>query len=162
MTDYITKAEFYMGAALLAAQRSKDPKTKVGSCIVDPDGVILSTGYNGFPTGISDTFGNWSKEPDTFGAIKHDYVVHSEINAILNASGKSLKGATIYTTLFPCKECAKAIIQAGIKKVVYLNETDTERFMTDFSRLLFSETGVTLEEFQVDSKRSKIVLNFFD
>lgn len=160
MKDYITKSEFYMGTALLAAQRSKDPKTKVGSCIVDQDGVILSTGYNGFPIGTSDNFGNWTKEPDCFGAIKHDYVVHSEINAILNASGKSLKGTTIYTTLFPCKECAKAIIQAGIKKVVYLNGTDTERFMTDFSKILFDNAGVAFEQFVIDPKQTKIVLNF--
>lgn len=160
--SYITKSEFYMGTALLAAQRSKDPKTKVGCCIVDQDGVILSTGYNGFPIGISDQFGNWTKEPDEYGAIKHDYVVHSEINGILNASGKSLKGATIYTTLFPCKECAKAIIQAGIKKVVYLKDTDTERFKTDFSKMLFRTTGVECSRFVIDPLQTQIVLSFVD
>ena len=160
--SYITKSEFYMGAALLAAQRSKDPKTKVGCCIVDPDGVILSTGYNGFPIGISDQQGNWTKIPDEFEATKHDYVVHSEINGILNASGKSLKGATIYTTLFPCKECAKAIIQSGIKKVVYLADTNTERFKTNFSKMLFKETGVECSQFIIDPTQTEIVLKFAD
>lgn len=160
--SYITKAEFYMGTALLTAQRSKDPKTKVGSCIVDQDGVILSTGYNGFPIGVSDSYGNWTKEPDDFGAVKHDYVVHSEINAILNASGKSLKGSTIYTTLFPCKECAKAIIQAGIKKVVYLKDTETDRFKTDFSKMLFETTGVEFSQFIIDPNKTQVVLSFVD
>jgi dCMP deaminase len=138
----ITKQEFYMGTALLAAKRSKDPKTKVGVCIVDNDGIILSTGYNGFPKGVSDTKFNWTKVPDEFNAIKHDYVVHAEINAILNAGGKSLKGATLYTTLFPCKECAKAIIQAGISRVIYLVDVSSERFNADFSKMLFKEVGI--------------------
>ena len=158
--SYITKSEFYMGTALLAAQRSKDPKTKVGCCIVDPDGVILSTGYNGFPTGIPDSEGNWTKEPDFFGNTKHDYVVHSEINGILNASGKSLKGATMYTTLFPCKECAKAIIQAGIKHVVYLKDTGTDHFKTDFSKRLFNKTGVDWSQFIIDPTQKQIILDF--
>jgi dCMP deaminase len=158
----ITKSEFYMGTALLAAKRSKDPKTKVGVCIVDPDGIILSTGYNGFPKGISDYEYNWTKIPDEFGAVKHDYVVHAEINAILNAGGKSLKGATLYTTLFPCKECTKAIIQAGIKHVVYLKNTDSERFKTDFSKMLFNKVGINYEQFVIDPFETEIVLSFID
>jgi len=158
----ITKDEFYMGTAILASLRSKDPKTKVGCCIVDSAGIILSTGYNGFPFGIKDSKFNWTKIPDKYGAIKHDYVVHAELNAILNAGGKSLKNAILYTTLFPCKECAKAIIQAGIKKVIYLDIKDnSERFKSDFSHMLFDTVGITVKPFNSLSNIQKLDLNFY-
>ena len=105
---YISWDEYFMGVALLAAKRSKDPNAQVGACIVDDNNIILSTGYNGFPYGCSDDLYPWEREgADT----KYNYVVHAELNAILNARGKTLKGARLYVDLFPCNECAKAIIQ---------------------------------------------------
>ena len=117
-SDYITWDEYFMGVALLSGRRSKDPSTQVGACIVSQDNKILSMGYNGFPIGCSDDEFPWDKkgeEEDT----KYPYVTHSELNAILNYRGGSLAGAKLYVSLFPCNECAKAIIQAGIKTVVY-------------------------------------------
>ena len=110
--DYISWDEYFMGVALLASCRSKDPNTQVGACIVSPENIILSTGYNGFPVGCSDDEYPWEREGEH---TKYPYVVHAELNAILNASGKSLRGARIYVDLFPCNECAKAIIQSGIR-----------------------------------------------
>ena len=115
--DYISWDEYFMGVSLLAAKRSKDPNTQVGACIVDGGNIILSTGYNGFPYGCSDDVYPWEREGDD---TKYNYVVHAELNAILNARGKDLKGARLYVDLFPCNECAKAIIQSGIAEVVYL------------------------------------------
>ena len=114
--DYISWDEYFMGVALLASQRSKDPSTQVGACIVDKDKRILSTGYNGFPQGCSDDEFPWNRD-ESLGETKYQYVVHAELNAILNASGKSLAGSTVYVGLFPCHECAKAIIQAGTRRL---------------------------------------------
>ena len=119
--DYITWDEYFMGVAELSAKRSKDPSTQVGACIVSGDNKILSMGYNGFPTGCSDDEFPWGKEgekEDPYNA-KYYYSTHSELNAILNYRGGSLEGSKLYVTLFPCNECAKAIIQAGIKTVIY-------------------------------------------
>ena len=116
--DYITWDEYFMGVAILASMRSKDPNTQVGACIVSQDNKILSMGYNGFPMGCSDDEYPWSREAEGLDS-KYLYTTHSELNAILNYRGGSLEGATLYVTLFPCNECAKAIIQAGIKKLVY-------------------------------------------
>ena len=117
--DYISWDEYFMGVSLLAAKRSKDPNTQVGACIVDSNHVILSTGYNGFPLGCSDDELPWARTGED---TKYPYVVHAELNAILNSGGKSLRDATIYVGLFPCNECAKAIIQSGIREVVYLDD----------------------------------------
>ena len=115
--DYLTWDEYFMGVALLASKRSKDPNTQVGACIVDEYDRILSTGYNGFPYGCSDDEYPWDREGDE-GFTKYPFVVHAELNAILNCRGKNLTGSRIYVALYPCNECAKAIIQAGIKEVV--------------------------------------------
>ena len=120
-TDYITWDEYFMGVAKLSAMRSKDPNTQVGACIVSDDNKILSMGYNGFPIGCSDDEFPWAREGDELNN-KYFYTTHSELNAILNYRGGSLEGAKMYVTLFPCNECAKAIIQAGIKKLVYAND----------------------------------------
>lgn len=113
--DYLSWEEYFMGLALLSAERSKDPKTQVGACIIDNDNKIVSVGYNGAPLGFNDEFVPWDTEK------KHLYVCHAELNAILNAR-KSVAGCKLYVTLFPCNECAKLIIQAGIKEVIYLND----------------------------------------
>ena len=116
--DYITWDEYFMGVAKLSGMRSKDPNTQVGACIVSDSNKILSMGYNGFPVGCSDEEG----EPlDN----KYLYTTHSELNAILNYRGGSLEGAKLYVTLFPCNECAKAIIQAGIRTLIY----DDDKYM---------------------------------
>ena len=113
--DYLSWDEYFMGIALLAAKRSKDPGTQVGACIVSPDNKILTMGYNGMPTGCHDDEMPWEREGDPL-ETKYIYVCHAEFNAILNNGGRSLKGATLYATLFPCNECAKAIIQSGIQR----------------------------------------------
>jgi len=117
--DYITWDEYFMGVAYLASMRSKDPGTQVGACIVSMENKILSIGYNGFPRGCSDDDYPWAREAENELDIKYLYSTHSELNAILNYRGGSLEGAKIYVTLFPCNECAKAIIQTGIKEIVY-------------------------------------------
>ena len=110
-SDYISWDEYFMGVAKLASLRSKDPNSQVGACIVGNDNKILSMGYNGFPRGCSDDDFPWAREGDTL-ETKYAYVTHSELNAILNYNGGSLEGSKIYVTLFPCNECAKAIIQS--------------------------------------------------
>lgn len=107
-----------MGVAMLSGMRSKDPHSQVGACIVSEDNKILSMGYNGFPKGCSDDEFPWGREGDPLDT-KYLYVTHSELNAILNYRGGSLEGAKLYVSLFPCNECAKAIIQAGIRTIVY-------------------------------------------
>lgn len=119
--DYLSWDEYFMGVAMLAAMRSKDPNTQVGACIVSDNNKILSMGYNGFPNGCSDDEFPWAREGD-FGDTKYAYVSHAELNAILNYRGGSLEGTKVYVTLFPCNECVKAIIQSGIKTVVYAND----------------------------------------
>ncbi len=119
--DYITWDEYFMGVAILASMRSKDPNTQVGACIVSPDNIILSTGYNGMPKGCSDDEFPWDRNGELT-ETKYPFVVHAELNAILNAHGKDLRNAKLYVALFPCNECAKAIIQSGIREVVYLSD----------------------------------------
>lgn len=154
-SDYISWDEYFMGVALLAAKRSKDPNTQVGACIVDANNVILTTGYNGFPIGCSDDEFPWDREGEI---TKYPYVVHAELNAILNASGKSLKGARIYVALFPCNECAKAIIQSGIKEVVYLSDKYADTPGNKASKLMLTTAGVKLTQFR--PKIEEIVLDY--
>lgn len=141
--NYISWDEYFMGVALLAAMRSKDPGTQVGACIVNADKKILSTGYNGFPTGISDDNFPWAREGE-FLETKYPYVCHAELNAILNQPGTSLQGCSIYVALFPCNECCKAIIQAGISEVVYLSDKYADTESTLASKRMFQAVGVKL------------------
>ncbi|MBK5245339.1 MAG: dCMP deaminase family protein [Eubacteriaceae bacterium] len=145
--DYITWDEYFMGIALLSARRSKDPNTQVGACIVNERNIILSTGYNGMPKGCSDDDLPWDRDGD-FQHTKYAYVCHAELNAILNSDGRSLADAILYVTCFPCNECAKAIIQAGIKKVVYLEDKYPDADATCVSRKLFDMVEITLEQFK--------------
>lgn len=146
-TDYITWDEYFMGIALLASKRSKDPNTQVGACIVDDNNVIISTGYNGFPKGCSDDEFPWEREGEI---TKYPFVVHAELNAILNATGKSLRGSKIYVALFPCNECAKAIIQSGIKEVVYLSDKYADTPGVIASKTMFKAAGVSMRQFTPD------------
>lgn len=145
--DYISWDEYFMGVAMLSAMRSKDPNTQVGACIVSSDHKILSMGYNGFPLGCSDDEFPWCREGDPL-ENKYFYTTHSELNAILNYRGGSLEGATMYVTLFPCNECAKAIIQAGIKRLVYdCNKYETTPSVVA-SRKMLTTAGVEIEQYK--------------
>ena len=139
--DYITWDEYFMGVAQLSALRSKDPSTQVGSCIVSSSHKILSMGYNGFPSGCSDDDFPWAREGDTL-ETKYAFVTHSELNAILNYRGGSLEGAKLYVTLFPCNECAKAIIQAGIRTVIYDCDKYAATPSVIASKRMFDAAGV--------------------
>ena len=140
-SDYISWDEYFMAAAKLAGLRSKDPNSQVGSCIVSEDHRILSIGYNGFPRGCSDDTFPWAREGDDLDK-KYFYVVHSEMNAILNYAGTSLAGATLYVSLFPCNECAKAIIQSGITTIVYDSDKYHDEPATIASRMMLDAAGV--------------------
>ena len=155
---YITWDEYFMGVAILTAQRSKDPNTQVGCCIVDKEQRILSTGYNGLPWGCSDDEYPWEREGSDQNATKYPFVVHAELNSILNARGKNLTGAKLYVALFPCNECAKAIIQSGIAEVVYLSDKYATTPATLASRRMLSSAGVKLTPFT--GRTDSIVLRF--
>ena len=149
--DYISWDEYFMGIALLSAQRSKDNNSQVGACIVSPDHKILSMGYNGMPIGCDDDEMPWDREGDTLNT-KYVYVCHAELNAILNYAGGSLKGATLYATLFPCNECAKAIIQSGIRRVVYLCDKYADTESVKASKKMFDMVGVEYVPYQPSGK----------
>lgn len=155
---YISWDEYFMGVALLTAQRSKDPNTQVGSCIVGQDNRILSTGYNGLPMGCSDDDYPWEREGSDSNHTKYPFVVHAELNAILNARGKNLTGAKLYVALFPCNECAKAIIQAGITEVIYLSDKYADTDATLASKRMLTSAGVKLTPYT--GSVSSIVLRF--
>lgn len=139
--------EYFMAMAKIAAMRSKDPNTQVGACIINPDKRIVGMGYNGFPYGCSDERYPWERDGD-FLDTKYPYVVHAELNAILN-SIQNLKDCTLYVSLFPCNECAKAIIQSGIREVVY--EQDKYKGEPDnlASKRMFTDAGVKLRKLPV-------------
>ena len=137
--DYISWDEYFMGVAMLAARRSKDPNTQVGACIVSQDNIIISTGYNGMPKGCSDDVFPWEREGEQ---TKYAYVVHAELNAILNANGRDLRGSRLYVALFPCNECAKAIIQSGVKEVFYLSDKYADSMSTLASKWMLDAAGV--------------------
>ena len=150
---YISWDEYFMGVAVLASKRSKDPNTQVGACIVGSNNIILSTGYNGFPIGCSDDEYPWDREGNE---TKYPYVVHAELNAILNANGKSLHGAKIYVALFPCNECAKAIIQSGIREVIYLSDKYADSDATRASKRMLTSAGVKFTHLDTDIKSLEI------
>ena len=145
--DYISWDEYFMGVAMLSGMRSKDPNTQVGACIVSPDHKILSMGYNGLPIGCSDDEFPWCREGDPL-ENKYFYTTHSELNAILNYRGGSLKGAKLYVSLFPCNECAKAIIQSGIKTVIYDDDKYANTPGNICSRRMFDAAGVEYRKYQ--------------
>lgn len=148
MKQIISWDEYFMGVALLSAHRSKDPRTKVGACVVNPDKRIVALGYNGMPYGCEDTEYPWGATGSTL-EQKYAYVVHAELNAILNAT-TSLKGCTVYVALFPCNECAKAIIQSGIKRVVYLSDKYNGTDTNTAAKRMFTSAGVAYEQMHTD------------
>lgn len=155
--DYISWDEYFMGVAILSGMRSKDPNTQVGACIVSPDNKILSMGYNGFPIGCSDDEFSWSREAEGLES-KYLYSTHSELNAILNYRGGSLDGATLYVTLFPCNECAKAIIQAGIRCVVYDSDKYGSTTSTMASKRMLAAAGVKVRQYHRTGRKVELEL----
>jgi len=155
--DYISWDEYFMGVALLSGRRSKDPGTQVGACIVNAQQKIVGAGYNGLPMGCHDDDFPWSKQgafPDT----KYPYVCHAELNAILNNIGMDLSGCKIYTALFPCNECAKAIIQSGIKEVIYLSDKYQGQEAALASRRMFETAGVKCRK--VNTRLTELTLSY--
>ena len=155
--NYIDWDSYFMGIALLSSMRSKDPNTQVGACIVNEDKRIVGVGYNGLPKGCEDTDFPWEREGN-FLETKYPYVCHAELNAILN-SIKSLKDCIIYVALFPCNECSKAIIQSGIKEIVYLSDkydgTDTNRAskkMLDSAGVKYRQFTPNMDKLEIDFK----------
>ncbi len=156
--NYLTWDEYFMAIAKLSAMRSKDPSTQVGACIVDKNNRILSIGYNGAPNGYNDDIFPWDREGNEL-ETKYPYVVHAERNAILNYRGsrKDFEGAKIYVDLFPCNECAKEIIQAGISEVIYLSDKYANTNSVIASKRLFDACGVSYHELK-DIKNKEVIL----
>ena len=140
--DILNWDNYFMAIAHLSALRSKDPSTQVGACIVDNDNHVVSIGYNGLPNGCSDDEFPWSRDGENLDT-KYPYVVHAELNAILN-SQKSVKGCSIYVSLFPCNECAKAIIQSGINKIIYESDKYFDTDAVIASKRMLKSSNVQL------------------
>ena len=156
--DYLSWEEYFMAVAQLSARRSKDPSTQVGACIVNKNKRIIGIGYNGFPTGCSDDDLPWSREGSLLNT-KYPYVCHAEMNAITNAANKpDLDGASMYVSLFPCNECAKLIVQVGIKEVIYLEDKYHDQEIFIAARRIFDMAGVTCRQLKPDNRRITISL----
>lgn len=146
-----------MGIALLSSMRSKDPSTQVGACIVNSENRILSMGYNGMPRCCSDDEFPWDKNENPLDS-KYLYVCHAELNAILNCASGNVRGCTVYTTLFPCNECAKAIIQSGIAEVVYMSDKYSDSDSVLASKRMFTTAGVKFREYNISGKTFELKL----
>jgi len=157
--DILPWDDYFMGVSILSGKRSKDPSTQVGACIVSSDMHIVGVGYNGFPRGCSDNVFPWARSGEKL-ETKYPYVVHAELNAILNSTRESLKDCTIYIDLFPCNECAKAIIQSGIKRVVYLHDYYKNEAFTVAAKKMFDSSGI--EYAQLKPKQDAITISFED
>lgn len=155
--NYISWDEYFMGVALLSGKRSKDPSTQVGACIVNTQNKIVGVGYNGLPIGISDDEFPWQKQGE-FLDTKYPYVCHAELNAILNNIGISLHGCKIYTALFPCNECTKAIIQSGIGEVIYLSDKYATQDSFIASKKMLEKAGIVMRKMEAQQKH--ITLSF--
>ena len=152
--DYLTWDEYFMGLAQLCALRSKDPNTRVGACLVDSNNKVVSLGYNGMPIGCQDKDMPWGRDKSEYLNSKYPFVCHAELNVILNCGGRGLFNTRLYTTLFPCNECAKAIIQIGIKKVIYKEDKYSTEDNVIAAKHMFNISGVKYEKY---TKTNKIV-----
>lgn len=152
--DYIGWDEYFMAISKLSAMRSKDPSTQVGACIVSQDNRILSIGYNGAPNGFEDDEFPWAREGENL-YTKYPYVCHAEMNAVLNFRGskKDLENAKVYVDLFPCNECAKILIQSGIKEVIYLSDKYSKSENTIASKKLFDRCGIKYHKINLQKER---------
>ena len=156
--DYLDWNEYFMAVSFLSAMRSKDPATQVGACIVNSDKKIVGIGYNGMPRGCSDDSLPWGKSGQSELDNKYMYVCHAEMNAILNKNSESVSGCTIYVALFPCNECAKIIIQSGIKNVIYFSDKHKDKTSTIASKRMLHMAGIPFTQFV--PKMKKIVIDF--
>jgi len=158
--NYLNWDEYFMAIARLSSMRSKDPNTQVGACIVGHDNRILSIGYNGAPNGFDDKEFPWEREGSVMDT-KYAYVCHGEMNAILNYRGsrKDLEGAKIYVDLFPCNECAKLIIQSGIKEVIYMTDKYKNTDEIKVSKKMLNECGVSIRQLEIDKTIDIILKN---
>ena len=156
--NYLSWGDYFMGIAILSAQRSKDPNSQVGACIVNADNKIVGIGYNGFPIGCSDEELPWAREADSALNTKYPYVCHAELNAILNANDRSLHECRIYVTLFPCNECAKLIIQSGITRVIFLSDKYHESESAQAARRMFQMASVDCIPFKANGER--LIIDF--
>ncbi len=157
--DYISWDEYFMGIALLSARRSKDPSTQVGACIVSAENRILSVGYNGMPRSCDDDEYPWDREGGAL-ETKYMFVCHAELNAILNYSSANgtLKGSKVYTTLFPCNECAKALVQSGVGEIVYYSDKYSTTDSTLAAKRMFRSAGIKLTPYEFSGKKEIIEL----
>ncbi len=153
--DYITWDQYFMGLAVLSSERAKDPKRRVGACIVNEDHKVLSIGYNGAPIGFSDDKIPWRKEGQ-FKETKFPYICHAELNAILNYHG-DLRNSKLYITYFPCNECAKAIIQSGIKEIIYLEKPKNDETV-EVAEIMLKECGIAYYPYKKCHKKIEIEL----
>jgi dCMP deaminase len=144
--NYLSWDDTFILMSNLIAQRSKDPSTQTGACIVNEDNVVVGLGYNGFPRGCHDDKLPWCREGDALN-VKYTYVVHAEANAIMNAN-VAVKGCRLYCHLFPCNECAKAIIQSGITEVIYESDKYKEVDIFKASRRMLKMAGVKLKKYK--------------
>ncbi|ELU15543.1 hypothetical protein CAPTEDRAFT_150280 [Capitella teleta] len=156
--DYLSWPDYFMAIAFLSAQRSKDPRTQVGACVVNSENKIVGTGYNGMPIGCSDDNLPWDRKAENELDTKYLYVCHAELNAILNKNSSDVKNCTIYVALFPCNECAKVIIQSGIRCVIYMSDKNHDSPESIASRRLLDMAGVIFQKFE--TKRRQIVIDF--
>lgn len=155
--EYLSWDEYFMGIAALSALRSKDPSTQVGACIVNPDKRILSVGYNGMPRCCDDDEYPWGKNENALDS-KYLYVCHAELNAILNCAVGSVRGCTVYVSLFPCNECAKAIIQSGITEIVYMCDKYADSEEVIASKRMLDSAGVKYRQYKLSNKSINIEL----
>ncbi len=156
-TDYLSWDEYFMGVALLSSHRSKDPNTQVGACIVNPKNKIVGVGYNGFPTGCSDDEFPWDREGEYLDT-KYPYICHAELNAVINKISADLYDCRLYVALFPCNECAKVIIQAGIKEVIYLSDKYGQTDPVRASKRMFRAADLRCRQLKVS--RQRVTLDF--
>ena len=151
-TDYLRWDEYFMAVALLSAQRSKDPSTQVGACVANDQNKIVGVGYNGFPWGCSDDDLPWSREGDYLDT-KYPYVCHAELNAVLNSISTDLRGCRIYVGLFPCNECTKVIIQAGISEIIYLSDKYVDSPSVRASKVMLDKSpNITYRQLKTELK----------
>ena len=155
--DYISWDEYFMGIAVLSAMRSKDPGTQVGACIVSDENRIMTVGYNGMPRGCSDDDYPWERRGDVLDT-KYAFVCHAELNAILNYNGGSMKGSRCYVTLFPCNECAKAIIQKGIAEIIYMSDKYADTDDTVASKRMLDSAGVKYRLYEPQGRETSFTL----
>lgn len=157
--NFLNWEDYFMSIALVSAQRSKDPVTQVGACIINEDKRIVGVGYNGFPTGCSDDEFPWGKDLQD---SKHLYVIHAEENAILNRFSAELKNCTMFVTRFPCNQCARIIIQSGIKHIIYMSDKKSDTIEVKASKRMLETVGIQYEKYQPSCKGLQIDLEDID